>query len=129
MHGARPLGGHPPLKKRGGRTSRQKGDRGEPALVRFLQERGFGAERVTLSGSARGRFGGDLSVPLLGVDRRVEVKCRGNGFARLYDWLEGNHFLIVRAEPLVIIPLKLAAEVAAVAEPAMVTWGPSLFLG
>ena len=119
MHGARPLGGHPPLKKRGGRTSRQKGDRGEPALVRFLQERGFAAERVPLSGSARGRFGGDLSVPLLGVDRRVEVKCRGNGFARLYDWLAGNDLLIVRAdrrEPLVVIPLRLAAEVAAVAE-------------
>jgi hypothetical protein len=59
------------------------------------------------------------------------VKCRGNGFGRLYDWLEGNDFLIVRAdraEPLVIIPLKLAAEVAA-AEPAIVTWGPSPFLG
>ena len=107
------------MKKRGGRASRQKGNRGERALVRFLQERGFAAERVPLSGSARGRFGGDVSVPLLGVDRRVEVKCRGNGFNRLYDWLAGNDLLIVRAdrrEPLVVIPLRLAAEVAAVAE-------------
>jgi Holliday junction resolvase len=108
-----------PPKKRGGRTSRQKGDRGERALVRFLQDRGFAAERVPLSGSVRGRFSGDLSVPLLGVDRRVEVKCRGAGFRRLYDWLTGNDLLIVwadRREPLVILPLRLAAEVAAVAE-------------
>jgi Holliday junction resolvase len=105
--------------KRGGRASRQKGNRTERALVRYLQERGLAAERVPLSGSVRGRFGGDISVPLLGVDRRVEVKVRGNGFARLYDWLEGNDFLIVRAdrqEPLVVIPLKLAAEIATIAE-------------
>jgi Holliday junction resolvase len=113
-------------KKRGGRASRQKGNRAEQALVRFLQERGFAAERVPLSGAARGKFGGDISVPLLGVDRRVEVKARANGFARLYDWLAGNDFLIVkcdRAEPLVVIPLKLAAEIAAKAE---ATRAPSL---
>ena len=104
---------------RGGRASREKGNRGERAVVRFLQEHGFAAERVPLSGAARGRFGGDVSIPLLGADRRVEVKCRGIGFRQLYDWLEGHDFLIVRAdrcEPLVVIPLKLAAEIAMVAE-------------
>jgi Holliday junction resolvase len=103
----------------GGRASRQKGDRAERALVKFLQDRGFAAERVPLSGSVRGRFGGDISIPILGIDRKVEVKVRGDGFRRLYDWLEGNDFLIVRAdraEPLVVIPLKLAAEIAAAAE-------------
>ena len=44
---------------RGGRASREKGNRGERAGGRFLQERGFAAERVPLSGAARGRFGGD----------------------------------------------------------------------
>jgi Holliday junction resolvase len=110
--------GHPP-KKRGGRASRQKGNRTERALVRYLQERGFAAERVPLSGSARGRFSGDLSVPLLGIDRRVEVKARGDGFRNLYRWQNGADLLIVRAdrhEPLVILPMKLAAEIAAVAE-------------
>jgi len=63
-------------KKRGGRASRQKGNRTERALARYLQERGFAAERVPLSGAARGRFGGDVSVPLLGIDRRCEVKAR-----------------------------------------------------
>ena len=104
---------------RGGRASREKGNRGERAVVRFLQERGFAAERVPLSGAARGRFGGDVSIPLLGADRRVEVKCRGSGFRQLYDWLEGRDFLIVRAdrrEPLVVIPMKLAAEIAMAAE-------------
>jgi len=104
---------------RGGRASREKGNRGERAVVRFLQDRGFAAERVPLSGSARGRFGGDVSIPLLGADRRVEVKCRGDGFRQLYEWLEGHDFLIVRAdrrEPLVVIPMKLAAEIAMAAE-------------
>ncbi len=103
----------------GGRASRQKGNRAERAIVRLLQERGFAAERVPLSGAARGRFGGDVSVPLLGIDRRVEVKCRCNGFRELYAWLDGADFLIVKAdrlEPLVVLPLKLASEVATIAE-------------
>jgi len=108
-----------PLRKRGGRASRQKGNRTERALVRYLQERGFSAERVPLSGSVRGRFGGDVSVPLLGVDRRCEVKVRAHGFRQLYDWLDGADLLIVRSdrrEPLVIVPMRLAAEIAAIAE-------------
>ncbi|MFL9827182.1 hypothetical protein [Rhodoplanes sp. SY1] len=103
----------------GGRRSRQKGDRAERALVRFLQERGFAAERVPLSGSAGGRYTGDVMVPLLGVDRVVEVKVRAGGFRELYGWLDGRDLLVVRAdrrEPLVVIPLRLAAEIAAVAE-------------
>jgi Holliday junction resolvase len=103
----------------GGRASREKGSRTERAVVRLLQERGLAAERVPLSGAARGRFGGDVSVPVLGIDRRVEGKCRGNGFRELYRWLEGADMLIVRAdrrELLVVVPLKLAAEIAAAAE-------------
>src|SRR6516162_5310081 len=103
----------------GGRASRDKGNRLERALVRALQDAGFAAERVPLSGAARGRFGGDLSVPLLGADHRVEVKARANGFRRLYDWLGDHDFLIVRAdrsEPLIVIPLNLAVEIAKVAE-------------
>src|SRR6516162_10191651 len=103
----------------GGRSSRQKGNRAERALVSFLQAHGFAAERVPLSGAARGRFAGDLSVPVLGVDRRVEVKVRGNGFRELYDWLGDHDFLIVKAdrlEPLVVIPLRLATEIAIAAE-------------
>ena len=103
----------------GGRRSRDKSNRTERALVRFLQERGFAAERVPLSGSVGGSYVGDITVPVLGIDRTVEVKVRRNGFRQLYDWLEGHHLLIVRAdrrEPLVVLPLHLAVEVARAAE-------------
>jgi hypothetical protein len=102
-----------------GRASRDKGNRTERAIMRLLQERGFAAERVPLSGAARGRFGGDVSVPVLGKDLRCEVKCRGGGFRRLYDWLDGADVLILRADRrglLVVVPIELAAEVAMVAE-------------
>jgi hypothetical protein len=81
-----------------GRRSGDKGSRNERALVRLLQAAGFAAERVPLSGSASGRFVGDLSLPLLGVDGCVEVKCRANGFRKLYAWLDGCDLLIVRAD-------------------------------
>lgn len=103
----------------GGRRSRDKGNRVERAIVRALQEHGLGAERVPLSGSAGGSYVGDLTVPLLGVDRVVEVKARANGFAQLYDWLEGRDLLIVKADrrhPLVVLPLDLAARIAMAAE-------------
>lgn len=99
----------------GGRASRQKGNRAERAIVRLLQNAGFAAEKI----SRTGYTGPDLSVPLLGIDRRVEVKARANGFRALYRGLTGADFLIVkcdRLEPLVVLPLKLAAKIAAIAE-------------
>ena len=103
----------------GGKASRDKGNRAERAIVKFLQDRGFAAERVPLSGAAGGSYLGDITVPVLNVDRCVEVKCRAEGFRELYKWLEARDLLIVRAdrkEPLVVLPLKLAAEIAAKAE-------------
>ena len=104
---------------RGGRASRDKGSRTERAIVRLLQEHGLAGERVPLSGAARGRFGGDISVPVLGRDLRGEAKARGNGVNRLYDWLEGRDFLVIRADrkPLLIVAkLDLATEVVMAAE-------------
>ena len=104
---------------RGGRASRDKGNRTERSIVRLLQERGLAGERVPLSGAARGRFGGDISVPVLGRDLRGEAKARGNGFNRLYDWLEGRDFLVIRADRkplLVVVKLELAADVVMAAE-------------
>jgi Holliday junction resolvase len=103
----------------GGRSPKQKGSRVERAIVRLLQDAGFAAERVPLSGSVGGSFAGDITIPLLGVDRGAEVKARRHGFQQLYTWLGSHDLLIVRAdrsEPLVIIKLKLAAEIAAAAE-------------
>ena len=104
---------------RGGRASRQKGNRFERQLVRLLQDHAFGAERVPLSGSAGGSYTGDFTVPLLGRDLRVEAKARATGFATLYGWLEGRDALVVKADrkpPLVVLPLSLALEVMRAAE-------------
>jgi hypothetical protein len=102
-----------------GRRSRDKGARGERHLVHLLQAAGFAAERVPLSGAAGGRYCGDVSVPLLGGDRTVEVKARASGFRELYRWLNGRDLLVVRAdrrEPLVVVPLRFAIEIATIAE-------------
>jgi Archaeal holliday junction resolvase (hjc) len=106
-------------RKSGGRASRQKGNRAERALVRALQDKGFAAERVPLSGSAGGKYCGDLTVPIVGRDHVVEVKVRATGFSQLYGWLEGRDMLVVRAdrrEPLVVVPLALGIEIATAAE-------------
>jgi hypothetical protein len=103
-----------------GKKSRDKGNRMERAIVNALQDRGFAAERVPLSGSMRGRFGGDVSVPLLGADRRIEAKCRADGFRELYGWLGPDvDYLVVKAdrkEPLVVLRLSHAIEIAKIAE-------------
>ena len=95
--------------------SRRKGACEERALVRYLQARGFAAEKT----SRTGYRGPDLTVPLLGIERVVEVKCRANGFRELYTWLADRDILIVRAnrrEPLCILPMWLASEIATEAE-------------
>lgn len=103
---------------RGGRKSRDKGNRAERALVRAFQNGGLAAERVPLSGATGGRYSGDLTVPILGRDHVVEVKVRATGFSQLYEWLEGRDLLVVRADrkqPLVVIPLDLAIDIASAA--------------
>lgn len=107
---------------RGGRASRDKGNRAERAIVKFLQERGFAAERVPLSGAAGGSYVGDINIRFsvfgsccaVEFDCCAEVKCRANGFRELYRWLQDRDLLILRAdrsEPLVVLPLRLAAEI------------------
>jgi hypothetical protein len=102
----------------GGRAPRCKGNRLERALVHQLQAHGFDVARVPLSGTAGGRFSGDLSVPLLGRDLCVEVKARAAGFRELYSWLTDRDVLIVKAdrrESLVVLRLSLAAQIAKLA--------------
>jgi Holliday junction resolvase len=90
------------------KRSRDKGAHVERAIVHALQAAGFVARKV----SGMYRPGEDIRVRLLGVDRAVEVKCRGSGFRQLYDWLRDRDVLIVKAdrqEPLVVLRLSLAA--------------------
>ncbi len=54
----------------------------------------------------------------MGRDLCVEVKARAAGFRELYSWLDGRDVLVVKAdrcEPLVVVRLCLAVEVAKVA--------------
>jgi hypothetical protein len=98
-----------------GRRSREKGARTERAIVSALQSAGLSGQRVPLSGSVGGRFTGDVVLPLMGRDLCLEVKARAQGFRELYSWLDGRDVLIVKAdrqEPLVVVRLSLAAEVA-----------------
>jgi Holliday junction resolvase len=106
-------------KKRGGRASRDKGNRLERAVVRLLQNHGLAAERIPLSGSAGGSFSGAVTTPLIGRDLTIECKSRANGFLKLYAWLEGQDALIIKADrrdALVVLALRLAAEIAITAE-------------
>jgi Holliday junction resolvase len=98
-----------------GRRSREKGARTERAIVHALQAKGFAAARVPLSGAVGGRFGGDVVMSLIGRDLCIEVKARADGFRELYGWLDGRDVLIVKAdrlEPLVVVRMSLAAEIA-----------------
>jgi hypothetical protein len=68
---------------------------------------------------AGGPFVGGVSVPLPGIDRQVEVRACASGFAQLLRWLGGADLLVLKAdrrEPLVVLPPRLAAEIAAAAE-------------
>jgi hypothetical protein len=102
-----------------GIKSRRKGTRVELEMVRHLEEAGFAAERVPLSGAHGGRFNGDISLPLMGRDLRVEIKARATGFRSLYSWLSGSDIVILRADrqpALVVTPIDLWTAIAVAAE-------------
>lgn len=95
-----------------GRAPRDKGNRAERAVVKILREVGLTVQRVPLSGSAGGRFTGDISINTpWGDEIRCEVKCRSKtfkSFTQLYEWLKPVDVLIIkqdRCEPLVIMPI------------------------
>jgi hypothetical protein len=98
-----------------GRRSRSKGARTERCIVNALHANGIAAVRVPLSCWVGGRFAGDIVLPLMGRDLCLEVKTRADGFRELYSWLDGRDVLIVKAdrqEPLVVLRMSLAAEIA-----------------
>ena len=94
-----------------GKKSRDKGYRLEHELVLKLNEMGFNAERVPLSGGAGGSFTGDLIIN----GKKAEVKGRATGFKEIYKWLEGVDYLFIRSdrkEWLVITRLETLKEQA-----------------
>jgi len=93
---------------KGGRASRQKGDRFERECVNVLNASGIFTERVPLSGAAGGSFSGDLEVILGGKRRKVECKMRKRAWKDLYAWLQENYALFIRAnqeQSLVVLRL------------------------
>jgi hypothetical protein len=83
--------------------------------VALFHSHALAAKKISRSGYA----GCDVSFPLLGVDRSVEVKCRANGFVELYRWLAPADFLVVKAnhkKPLLVMRLDEAARLAALLE-------------
>jgi Holliday junction resolvase len=85
-----------------GRRSRNKGARTKRAIARLLQAKGIAAVKI----SGMYKPGADPSMPLLGTDKVVEVKCRATGVTQLYNWLDE------RQEQSVVLRISLAAEIA-----------------
>jgi Holliday junction resolvase len=84
----------------------------------MLQAAGFAATRVPLSGAAGSRFRDVVTTQVLGHDLVVEVKARRR-FVQLYAWIDGADVLVVqgdRQQPLVVVRLRFALDVAVAAE-------------
>jgi hypothetical protein len=89
-----------------GLRARRKGVRVELAIAKLI-----GARKVSRAYQA----GHDLELALGDDLLRIECKARANGFGTLYRWLDNRDVLIVKGdhkEPLVILRLSLAAEIA-----------------
>jgi hypothetical protein len=98
-----------------GRRSRRKGSAAELEVLHLGQDAGFSVTKH----SRMYRAGHDLDWPLLGIDRRVEIKRHAAGQARLYGWL-APVFAVVhrgdRAQWLVTLRLSDALKIAKTAE-------------
>lgn len=108
-------------RKSGGRASRQKGDRGELAIVKLHLDLGIHAERVPLSGAVRYQGNGsDVDVYAFGRDAApivCEVKARRGdaGFKTVEAWLSDADALFIkrdRQQPLVVLPWRVWARLA-----------------
>jgi hypothetical protein len=98
-----------------GRRSRTKGAAAELDVLHIGQRHGFAITKR----SAMYRAGHDLDWPLLGIDRRIEVKRHANGQGRLYAWLAPVYAVIHRGdrrEWLITLRLADSIEIAKAAE-------------
>jgi len=95
-----------------GKFSRDKGARNERKIVNLLRDAGIDAARVPLSGSAGGRFAGDIDIHINGQQLTGEVKARstGGGFTTILKWLGDNDLLFLVADhkpPNVLMPISI----------------------
>ena len=98
-----------------GRRSRRKGAGAELEVLHIGQDAGFAVSKR----SGMYVVGHDLDWPLLGVDRRVEIKRHAAGQGRLYAWLAPVYAVIHRSdrrEWLITLRLADGIEIAKAAE-------------
>jgi hypothetical protein len=65
-----------------------------------------------------GKYSGDVSVPIMGIDRTIEAKIRATGFKQIYEWMADHYGVVIRAdraEPLICVRLKDFARLATIA--------------
>ena len=89
--------------------NKQKGDRFERDIVQWFNDRGIDAERVPLSGAAKGSYGHDIRF---GPAQAYTGECKRfkAGLAKLYAALEQDNSDVVfaradRKETIVCMPL------------------------
>lgn len=96
--------------------SKNKGAGFEREIVRLLQDHGIAAEKVPLSGAVKGgKYDCDVSVPVLGIDRKVECKRRARQFKTIDTMLGTNFALFVRdnhCRPMVVMTVETFAALA-----------------
>ena len=95
-----------------GKAPREKGARLERLIVDILTSYGLEAKRVPLSGAAIG-FKGDIHAIINGQQLQLEAKSRRKGFGFIYQALDDNDGLVVKADwedPLIIMPLRRLAR-------------------
>lgn len=96
-----------------GRKSRTKGQRTERAVVHLLQAAGIDAKRAAPLQTYASNEAGDVEAVIGGHKRKIEVKHRAEGFREIYRWIDGNDFLVLKAdrrELLVVMPASTAME-------------------
>ena len=93
-----------------GKKSRDKGANFEREVVNWHKDRNVEAERVPLSGAAKGNYSGDLKI---GPEQALLAECkrRARAWQDLYDALDqdGSDMLFIRKDrerTLVVLPLE-----------------------
>jgi hypothetical protein len=100
----------------GGRSAIWKGVRIEREVVQLLCELGLPCARVPFSGGIGGAYYGDIDLELCGRIAKI-LKARRE-FRTLHRWLNGVDLLFLKADrcnPLVVMPIRLFAELATAA--------------
>lgn len=79
-----------------GKSQRDKGYRTENNVRLKALSHELDAYRVPLSGGAS--IKGDVVVKGKGDEWVLEIKCRATGFKQIYDWLDDNDALVIKAD-------------------------------